>query len=65
MGTPLGQIDPTLNASYSMVGDILAAYENYFPGEFIHLGADEVLGDRRSQTVLVKDQRLSHAFLSP
>ena len=45
MGTPLGQIDPTLNASYSMVGDILAAYENYFPGEFIHLGADEVLGE--------------------
>jgi len=45
MGTPLGQIDPTLNASYEAIGDILNDYQNYFEGQFIHLGCDEVFDE--------------------
>lgn len=41
-GIPFGQINPTLNATYELVGDILGDLQTYFPWEFIHLGADEV-----------------------
>lgn len=41
-GIPLGQINPTLNASYELVKDIYTDLHNYFPWNIQHLGCDEV-----------------------
>lgn len=43
-GIPLGQINPTLNATYELVGDIYGDLHQYFPWETIHFGCDEVFG---------------------
>jgi len=42
LGTPLGQINPTLNATYDLIKDLLNDLNTYFPWEFVHLGNDEV-----------------------
>jgi len=42
IGTPLGQINPTLNETYDLLKDLLTDLDNYFPWQFIHLGSDEV-----------------------
>ena len=41
-GSALGQINPTKDESYNLVKDLLNDLNDYFPWEFIHLGADEV-----------------------
>lgn len=41
-GIPLGQIDPTLEATYDLVQDIINDLKGYFVWEDIHLGCDEV-----------------------
>lgn len=43
-GIPLGQINPTLNATYELVGDIYGDLNYYFPWNTIHFGCDEVFG---------------------
>jgi hexosaminidase len=41
-GIPVGQINPTLNSSYELVGDLLGDLATYFPWDLIHMGCDEV-----------------------
>jgi hexosaminidase len=41
-GIPFGQLDPTLDATYNLVADLIKDIETYFPWDTIHLGADEV-----------------------
>jgi len=43
--TPLGLIDPTMPQTYQALKDIFGDIQNYFPGQFIHMGADEVFGE--------------------
>jgi hexosaminidase len=43
-GIPLGQINPTLNETYELVGDIYGDLDSYFPWKTIHFGCDEVFG---------------------
>lgn len=43
-GIPFGQIDPSADASYNLVSDIIKDLESYFPWDTIHLGSDEVYG---------------------
>lgn len=42
LGTPLGMINPTLNATYELVGGLFNDLEYYFPWDQMHLGCDEV-----------------------
>jgi len=42
VGTPLGQINPTLNETYALLKDLFGDLDEYFPWEFFHLGNDEV-----------------------
>ncbi|KAI9164429.1 Glucosamine-6-phosphate isomerase (Glucosamine-6-phosphate deaminase) (GNPDA) (GlcN6P deaminase) [Blastocladiella emersonii ATCC 22665] len=39
---PTGQLDPTKDATYAVVGKILAAMARLFPDTYVHLGHDEI-----------------------
>ena len=44
MEVPDGQIDPTSDETYSLMGDLFKDLKEYFPWDSIHLGSDEVRG---------------------
>jgi len=60
-GTPLGQIDPTVDGTYDLIKDLVGDLEAYFPWDYIHLGCDEVFEqcwtDPRIQA-FIKDHNL-------
>lgn len=39
---PCGQLDPSLSKTYELAGSILQEVQDLFPGQFLHLGGDEV-----------------------
>jgi len=44
MEVPDGQIDPTSDDTYSLMGDLFKDLKEYFPWDSVHLGSDEVRG---------------------
>ena len=42
IGAPYGPVDPTNEAVYPVLKELFTEITNVFPGEFVHLGGDEV-----------------------
>lgn len=50
-----GQLDPTMDKSYDIVGGVLKDVQAMFPDEYVHMGGDEVFGNCWDQRPSIKE----------